>query len=96
MFKIWRNDGELLVISNKHVDQIRSLPEEEVSGMAAHVKNIAGRYTNTTILQEGDLHTRVIQQMLTPHLSSILPRMKEELDYALDAEVPDCSGELTS
>ncbi|KAI1213728.1 cytochrome P450 [Annulohypoxylon truncatum] len=96
MFKIRRNDGEILIISNKHADHIRSLPEHQVSGLAAHVKNLSGQFTNTTILLEGDLLTRVIQQRLTPNLALVALWMKEELDYAIKVEVPECQDEWVS
>ncbi|RYP17322.1 hypothetical protein DL765_004613 [Monosporascus sp. GIB2] len=96
LFKIRRNDGEILIIPNKHVEELRSLPEDEVSGMDAHVKNITGWYTTGDILLEGDLPTRVIQQKLTPNLNAAALPMKDELDYALQVEMPDCRDEWVS
>ncbi|KAJ8123867.1 hypothetical protein ONZ43_g280 [Nemania bipapillata] len=96
MFRVRRNDGDILVISNKHVDELRSLPEEQVNGMDAHVKNICGRYTTGNILLDGDLPSRVIQQKLTPNLAATAPLMKDELDHALDVEFPDCRDEWVS
>ncbi|KAI0008536.1 cytochrome P450 monooxygenase [Xylariaceae sp. FL0662B] len=90
MFKVRRNDGSILVISHKYLDQLRSLPGEQLSSMDAQIKNLAGRYSTADILLEGDLHTRIIQQKLTPALSSLIPVMKSELDFALGAEFPDC------
>ncbi|KAI1742420.1 cytochrome P450 [Xylaria scruposa] len=96
MFRVRRNDGEILVISNRHVDELRSMPEEHVNGMDAHVKNVCGRYTTGDILLDGDLPSRVIQQKLTPSLAATAPLMKDELDYALDVEFPDCRDKWVS
>lgn len=96
MFKIRRNDGEILIISNKYVDELRNVPEEQVSGMDAHVKNVTGWYTTGDVLLEGDLPSRVIQQKLTPNLNAAALPMKDELDYALQVEVPDCRDEWVS
>lgn len=38
MFKIARNDADILVISNKYVDELRSLPDEKLSAIRAHIK----------------------------------------------------------
>ena len=44
---------------------------------------------------EGNLHTRVLQTKLTPSLSSMIPVMQEELDYALSLELPIANGAQT-
>lgn len=92
MFKLRRNDGEILVIANKHVDQIRNLPDDHVSAIRAHIKNLLGRITTTDIMLESDLPSRVLQRKLTPSLGSTIPILKEELDYALGVEMPPCQG----
>ncbi len=38
MFKISRNDSDILVISNNYIDELRSLPDEELSAIRAHTK----------------------------------------------------------
>ncbi|KAI1500520.1 cytochrome P450 monooxygenase [Biscogniauxia marginata] len=90
MFKVRRNDGEILIISNKHADKLRNMPEEHVSAIGAHIKNLLGRFSTTTIMLESDLPIRVLQQKLTPSLNSTIPLLGDELDYALGVEVPHC------
>ncbi|KAJ8125945.1 hypothetical protein O1611_g7693 [Lasiodiplodia mahajangana] len=87
MFKIRRNDSDILVISNKHVEQLRSLPDQQISAIGAHIKNLLGRYSTTEIMLESDLPRRVLQQKLTPNLASIIPIVKDELDFSLGAEL---------
>lgn len=94
MFKIRRTDGEILVISNKYVNELRNLPEEVLSSMRAQARNTVGRYTGTTILTESDLHRRVVQEKLNPRLGTTIPAMKDELDFAIRSEMPDCEGEI--
>jgi ent-kaurene oxidase len=36
MFKVSRNDGDILILSNKYVDELRGLPEENLSAILAH------------------------------------------------------------
>ncbi|TGJ78997.1 hypothetical protein E0Z10_g9765 [Xylaria hypoxylon] len=90
MFKVRRNDGDILVISNKYVEQLRNMPDSHVSAIAAHVKNLLGRFSTTMIMLESDLPTRVLQQKLTPSLALVIPRLEDELDYVLNVEMPNC------
>ena len=36
-FRFVRNDADIIVISNKYIDEIRSLPESVISPIQAHV-----------------------------------------------------------
>ena len=38
MFKVRRNDADILVISNKYVDELRALPDAKASAIHAHIK----------------------------------------------------------
>lgn len=38
MFYVRRNDSDILVISNKYVDELKALPEAKLSAMEAHIK----------------------------------------------------------
>lgn len=96
MFKIRRQDGDILVISQKFVDQLRSLPEKQLSSTWAQVRNLHGHYTTLDALITSNLHIRVIQQRLTPNLAASVPIMEKELKYALDVEMPKCDGKSTS
>ncbi|KAI0425478.1 cytochrome P450 monooxygenase [Xylaria sp. FL1042] len=88
MFLVRRNDADILIISNKYVDQLRNMPEERISPIEAHIKNLLGHVSTTDILLNTNLHTRMLQQKLTTSLSLIMPIMKNELDYALNVELP--------
>ncbi|KFA68979.1 hypothetical protein S40285_08381 [Stachybotrys chlorohalonatus IBT 40285] len=93
MFKIRRQDGDILVISQKFVDQLRSLPEKQLSSTWAQVRNLHGHYTTLDALITSNLHIRVIQQRLTPNLAASVPIMEKELKYALDVEMPKCDDD---
>ncbi|GME35460.1 cytochrome p450 monooxygenase [Neofusicoccum parvum] len=93
MFKVRRNDKDILVISNKYIDELRNLPDSKLSAIGAQVRNLLGRYSTTPILLESDLHTRVLQTKLTPNLPSLIPILKDELDHALPKEIPECKDE---
>ena len=38
IFKIRRNDTDIVIVSNKYVDELRALPEEKASAIEAHIK----------------------------------------------------------
>lgn len=50
MFKVSRNDRDLVVISNKYVDELRNLPEEKLSSIQALI----------TVCGSPNLHNAVI------------------------------------
>ncbi|KAI1423458.1 cytochrome P450 [Xylaria sp. FL1777] len=93
MFQIRRNDADILIISNKYAEELRNLPEDRISPIDAHIKNLLGHVSTTDILLNTNLHTRMLQQKLTPSLSLLMPVMKDELDFALRLELPQHSNE---
>ncbi|KAI0530102.1 cytochrome P450 [Xylaria digitata] len=93
VFRIRRIDGDIFVIPSENLDRFRNAPEEEVNGLEAHIKNLFGPYSTTDMMLDSDLPTRVIQQKLTPSLTSVVSTMKDEIDHALEIEVPNCQDE---
>ncbi|KAI1367948.1 cytochrome P450 [Xylaria arbuscula] len=96
MFKIRRNDADILVISHQNVNDLRNLSEEKISPIQAHIKNLLGHHSTTDILLKTNIHTRVLQSKLTPNLASTIDRVKEELDHALEVDFAEFQDEWTS
>jgi len=46
------------------------------------------------IILDSNLHFRVIQTKLTPHLASLTDGMQEEIEYALKTDFPSCDGKF--
>ncbi|KAK2596416.1 hypothetical protein N8I77_013307 [Diaporthe amygdali] len=92
MFKVMRNDSDILVLPPKYVEELRDMPEDKISATDANIKNMVGRYTvgNISVIRDSDLHRRALQQKLTPALGTLIPPVKEELVFALKAEVNPC------
>ncbi|PLB40143.1 cytochrome P450 [Aspergillus candidus] len=88
MFKLRRMDSDVLIISNKYVDELRQLPESIISPIHAHIKNVMGKYTTADLMLEGNLHTRVLQAKLTPNLVQYMDIVQQEMDFAFDVEMP--------
>ena len=51
-----------------------------------------GKFTTTEIALDGDLHIRVLQAKLTPNLGKISGIIQDEVDFAIEAEVPKSEG----
>ncbi|KAI0009521.1 P450 monooxygenase No.2 [Xylariaceae sp. FL0662B] len=96
IFKVRCNDTEIVVLSHKYVDEIRSLPEETVSSPQALYNKGLGNYTGLGIILESRLHVHALQQRLTPTLTSAIRDVKDELDYALDVDLPECTDRWVS
>ena len=107
MFKLRRMDSDVLIISNKYVDELRQLPESVISPIYAHIKvwplplqlkhiwhlkNVMGKYTTADLMLEGNLHTRVLQAKLTPNLVQYMDIVQQEMDFAFDVEMPQSDG----
>ncbi|KAL5338170.1 cytochrome P450 [Aspergillus crustosus] len=94
MFRLSRVDTDILVIPSRYVDELHSKPDDQLSAIKAHMKNLLGKYSTIDILDEGILHTQVLQTVLTPRLGSLIGDVKSELDFALACELPsDLSAE---
>ena len=52
-----------------------------------------GKYTGMTILEGSHLSFNVIRNKLTPRLGSLVPVLADEVDYALNLEIPPCKCE---
>ncbi|KAF4628186.1 hypothetical protein G7Y89_g9967 [Cudoniella acicularis] len=90
-YRLARNDRNVVVIPNKYVDELRNLPDEQLSSIQALIANLVGKYSASDLLLESNLHTRVLQTKITPNLPNFVSAMKEELDYAASIAVPECS-----
>ena len=56
---------------------------------------LMGKYTKSEILNESNLHSRMLQSKLTPNLGSFIPALREELEDSMSRKFPDCKGKPT-
>ena len=82
----------MLVLPPKYVNELRILPPNIASPTVAHAHNLMGTHTNMNIILRNNLHFRTLQLKLTPNLNNLANPMKDELEYALMKELPDCIG----
>ena len=82
----------MLVLPSKYVSEMRMLPSTVASPTVAHAYNLMGSHTNMNIILRNNLHFRTLQLKLTPNLNFLTAPMQEELNYAIEKELPDCEG----
>ncbi|KAF2244714.1 cytochrome P450 [Trematosphaeria pertusa] len=87
-FIVKRLDSDLLVLSNKYLEELSFVPKTKLSNVHSQVQNILGSYTYSTFLLDSDQHVRVVQNFLTPNLKTFLSRSREELDFSFEHDVP--------
>ncbi|KAF2756144.1 cytochrome P450 [Pseudovirgaria hyperparasitica] len=92
MFQIRRIGTDVLVISPKILEEIRSISRDKVNSVEPFIHDFVGEYVCGKLFLESDLQNRVLHQKLTPNLGRLVPVMKEELDWALVREMPNCQG----
>ena len=82
----------MLVLPSKYVNDLRILPSTIASPTIAHVHNLMGSYTNMNIILRNNLHFRALQLKLTPNLNNLTGPMLDEIDHAIQKEMPDSQG----
>lgn len=92
IFQFTRTDTSMMVLPPKYVNEIRILPSAIASPTVAHAHNLMGGHTNMNIILRNNLHFRTLQLKLTPNLNSLTGPMQEELDFAIEKELPKCHG----
>ncbi|KAF2183915.1 cytochrome P450 [Zopfia rhizophila CBS 207.26] len=92
-WKFARADTDMLVLPPKYVNELRSLSTQIASPTVAHAFNLSGNHTNMNIILKNNLHFRTLQEKLTPNLAKLAQPMQDELDFAINKELPRCDGE---
>ena len=91
IFWIRRNDRDILILSNKYVDELRAIPEEKLSGTAAQLENLRGPYYMGVAIRS-TLHTRSLNQKMSPNIQAYVDIVRDELAYAMEVEIPKSEG----
>lgn len=82
----------MFVLPARYVNEIRMLPSTTASPTVAHAHNLMGSHTNMNIILKNNLHFRTLQLKMTPNLNSLTKPMQEEMNYAVEQELPACQG----
>ena len=96
MWKIVRNDRDIIVLPSRYLNELGNLTDDHSSSSAGQINNMAGKFSTADVILNGDVHFRMIQEVLTPNLTATIPMIKDELDYAMAHDIPKaCDSMLT-
>ncbi|KAI0503173.1 cytochrome P450 [Xylaria bambusicola] len=86
-FVVKRFDINFNVLPNKHLEELRLVPETILD--QSQVQNIGHKWTDTMVVTESRLHFRTVQSTLGTELSRYLDLAKAELDYTWELYMPN-------
>jgi cytochrome P450 len=85
-FLLWGTEGYITILPEQYVEELKSADDSIVNN-APLFKNIVSDY-NWYDLSHNQVFRRAIQSHLTPKLSLLMPAITEEVEYALQTELP--------
>nr|AGN73037.1 P450 monooxygenase [Epichloe aotearoae] len=85
-FRLLKMDMDLIVIPLQYALELRAVTSDKLDPLTASFDDNAGKVTR--ILLGSELHTRAIQQRLTPRLPQALPVLLDELNHAFGQVLP--------
>lgn len=67
MFVVQTADMERLILSNSFLDELRSVPESQLSSRAAQCDRHLGHYTTLDVVNQSSLHSTVCGAPVAKH-----------------------------
>lgn len=93
-FKLSGND--LLIVPNKYLAELASMPPEILSLNTAIVDAFQRLHSITAVITDNSLQSRMLTSRLTPKLGSHVPLVQEQFQKYLPLELPATEKEWTS
>lgn len=93
-FKVSGND--LLIVPNKYLTELASMPPEKLSLNTAIVDAFQRLHSITAVITDNSLQSRMLTSRLTPKLGLHVPRVQEQFRKYLPLELPATEKEWTS
>ncbi|KAL9036240.1 MAG: hypothetical protein Q9180_004413, partial [Flavoplaca navasiana] len=90
VFRLIRNDGNMVVLPPSSIDELSSLPPSVASPHGALEHDLLGPYTGLNTILDSRLHHSIVQRKLTPRLETLTPYLENELTAAVEDYFPDC------
>ncbi|KAI1410582.1 cytochrome P450 [Hypoxylon sp. FL1857] len=85
-------DNERLVIPDRFVEELKNLPDTQLSFKEELLDRFMGKYTKLDAVRRTNIHRDVVRFQLTKGLGKFLPQMKEEADLALKSALGSCDS----
>ncbi|KAH6657932.1 cytochrome P450 [Truncatella angustata] len=86
-------DNERLVIPDKYIEELKNLPDTQISFKEELLERFMGRYTRLNAVRKTNIHRDIVRHQLTKGLGDLLPQMKEEADLALKNVLGESNSE---
>ncbi|EHK99357.1 putative Ent-kaurene oxidase [Glarea lozoyensis 74030] len=93
-FKVSGND--LLIVPNKYLQELASMPPEKLSLNTAIVDAFQRLHSITAVITDHSLQTRMINTRLTPKLGHHVPLVQDQIRKYLPKDVPATENDWTS
>lgn len=88
-------DNERLVIPDKFIEELKNLPDTQISFKEELLDRFMGKYTKLDAVRGTTVHRDIVRFQLTKSLGNLLPQMKEEAQLALDNALGGCNSKGT-
>ncbi|SMQ45737.1 unnamed protein product [Zymoseptoria tritici ST99CH_1A5] len=89
IFIVRKSGTDIVVLCDpKLVDEVRAQTKEKARSVEPFLHDFVGAYTGGKVFAESDLQNRILMQKVTPNLGAFIPIIEDELQYALDMELP--------
>jgi len=88
-------DNERLVIPDKFIEELKNLPDTQLSFKEELLDRFMGKYTKLDAVRGTNIHRDIVRFQLTKNLGNLLPQMKEEADLALKNALGSCDSKGT-
>ncbi|KAK4031299.1 cytochrome P450 [Parachaetomium inaequale] len=85
-------DNERLVIPDKFIEELKNLPDTQISFKEELLDRFMGKYTKLDAVRGTTIHRDIVRFQLTKSLGNLLPQMKEEAQLALDNALGGCNS----
>ncbi|KAI0546145.1 cytochrome P450 [Xylaria curta] len=85
-------DNERLVIPDKFIEELKNLPDTQLSFKEELLDRFMGRYTKLNAVRGTNIHRDIVRFQLTRNLDTILPQMLEEASLALENALGGCGS----
>ncbi|KAK3689090.1 cytochrome P450 [Podospora appendiculata] len=88
VYRVTTVEGSRVVIPTKYLEELRHLPDSTINNIKSLFQIFEGKYTGLN--ENAPLINHVVRTDLTRALARLSPRLCEEVDRCIKAELPPC------
>ncbi|EXA29558.1 hypothetical protein FOQG_14774 [Fusarium oxysporum f. sp. raphani 54005] len=91
-YKLPRLDTDIVMLPSSVLEELAGLPNAIASNILALQYDLVAAWTGLSMLQDVNLHLRVVQRRLSPNMRSLTLDLEEEVTNAVGALFPQTSN----